>query len=450
MEETRKRFRTSSPPLEVPTPINRVEENLPVYGALRLNPSDGNCLPFEVYNDELHAINSFLHTGKADPALLNSLLINPYDAQVFPSFSLTNRIKDLPGIITVRAKANGKYSIAENPKLPSFGEAFNWNNVILAGGSALSFIKDQRIFGDYDLFLYGLDDAAARLKIQEILSHFQSHGVTKALIRTDRVITLITQDFGTVQIILRLYSHPAEVLLGFDLPCVRLFYNGTGFWMLKSCLNAIVNGYNLATSYQPFRTGSYENRLVKYYTRGFDIRVLSFQPEKVDPAIFEGNFMALKERNGLAKLLFMLKYNISNSKSYSELRGDYDPFSLLFDFIQDMHVPGEESSHYVLDLNDFIMAVVDFYLNKPSFLIEFDPSKWHRIFDGTWTTQVFYDAANKAPHSTIIRALNDHLDTRNVKNVRPEVGPLRFIGSFQEYLRSLPEPSSWYVQAYRQ
>ena len=48
-----------------------------------------------------------------------------------------------------------------------------------------------------------------------------------------------------VQVVLRLYTSPAEVLLGFDVDCACCGYDGTAVWALPRCLRALKTGINV-------------------------------------------------------------------------------------------------------------------------------------------------------------------------------------------------------------
>jgi len=72
---------------------------------------------------------------------------------------------------------------------------------------------------DIDLFLYGLDEQAALAKLQNIVETVQGNAPHDSyVVRTAHAITIVTgYPYRHVQIILRLYKSPAEILMGFDL-----------------------------------------------------------------------------------------------------------------------------------------------------------------------------------------------------------------------------------------
>ena len=76
-----------------------------------------------------------------------------------------------------------------------------------------------------------------------------------------------------LQVILRLYRTPSEVLHGFDVDCCSVGYDGK-LWMTQRALHAIWNGWNTVNFGR--LSPSYERRLAKYGTRGMAIKVPNF------------------------------------------------------------------------------------------------------------------------------------------------------------------------------
>ncbi len=417
---------------------------------LRLNPSGPEIFPNEQFPQEDAAIQMFLRNGSVPNENLNNLVFNPY--LNLESFSTQNYIPDLPGIITSREDLSKKIRSGERYMIKTpqdFEEAkdritfpeFNWNNVVVAGGYALRMIGNSAnqflIHGqsDIDFFLYGLTPEQGLLKLREMVEYFKRlytedeegpYGEDRIIIRTDRSLTFIIPGLPAIQIILRLYSHPVEVLLGFDLPCVRVMYDGQNVWMTGSARNSIVNRYNLLTGYQPFRTGTYESRALKYVRRGYDIRVINFQPARIDPTILQGPPSKIFELEGLARLLFSLKYTQKqDTKSYASVQ-DYDPLRHIVgdvvDFLNDSDFPNTKR------YSDTFFTI---YMKKPFFNIAFTTDQWETVFQ------------NWNPRTTFVSP------EYNGPPLPPsEVGPLRFIGSLSEYLHSLTKAPAWECQAY--
>src|SRR3990167_964216 len=200
-------------------------------------------------------------------------------------------------------------------------DALKWDNVFVAGGSVLGCLlptgnavskKERRVYyhqnayksSDIDIFIYGLSAEQGNRKLIEI---FES--VKLAIAGTEDVIcfrslhavTIVSRfPYRHIQIILRLYKSPAEVLMGFDIDACSVGYDGKDIWMTPRAHHAIVKQQN--TIDMTRRSPSYEMRLAKYLERGFSIQIPSLDKSRIDPQIFEKRFDQVK---GLAKLLLL-------------------------------------------------------------------------------------------------------------------------------------------------
>lgn len=199
--------------------------------------------------------------------------------------------------------------------------SFSWENVVLAGGAVLAcvlpapatcrgdlvalkayFQEDNRWSGaDVDLFLYGLSPDAATAKTLSLLDFFRTHSTSRRtlFIRTEHAITI---ECGTrrVQIILRLYTSPAEIIMGFDLDSCAAFYNGKQVLCMPRCARALRYGMNLI---DPSRQSpSYVHRLVKYAKRGFSVGVPGLDRNIINCDIFR---QPLGDLGGLARLIVL-------------------------------------------------------------------------------------------------------------------------------------------------
>ena len=87
----------------------------------------------------------------------------------------------------------------------------------------------------------------------------------------------------TVQIVLRLYESPAEVLLGFDVDCCCVGYDGERVWALRRAMRAIQYCCNILNPLHAWPSkASYEYRLVKYALRGYAIAIPGMETVEVD------------------------------------------------------------------------------------------------------------------------------------------------------------------------
>ena len=87
--------------------------------------------------------------------------------------------------------------------------------------------------------------------------------------------------YRSVQIVLRLYHSPAEILAGFDIDAPCCAYDGTRVWANPRAIIAMMRQCN--TTDVTRRSPSYEVRLSKYARRGFEVYVPSLVRADIDP-----------------------------------------------------------------------------------------------------------------------------------------------------------------------
>jgi hypothetical protein len=178
----------------------------------------------------------------------------------------------------------------------SFGafKNFDWNNVFVAGGSVLACAQnpamvDSEAFdnSDIDIFIVGIDDeAAATAKLRQIYTTVcANYGRDALVIRTLRAVTILgNYPQRHIQIILKLFKSPAEVLFSFDLDACSVGYDGTDVWAMERFRRAMSKRYNLVDHTR--RSLSYESRLAKYSQRGFAVAVPTLHASRINPQKF--------------------------------------------------------------------------------------------------------------------------------------------------------------------
>ena len=196
--------------------------------------------------------------------------------------------------------AGGSVLCSVLPKSPGFSRLgrglsdpdlveFNFSSTC-ANGRRLPEDKDDKSFaeylqdvcwpnGDIDLFLHSLkDDNEASAKMRQVLVAIRkkiklSHGVEKDVLfcRTANTVTIISPPLRKIQVITRLYANKHDILNSFDIDCCCVGWDGSEVLATQRCIDALrthVNIINLEV-----RGDAYENRLLKYATRGFGIGV---------------------------------------------------------------------------------------------------------------------------------------------------------------------------------
>ena len=159
------------------------------------------------------------------------------------------------------------------PSLPMFEKRFHemtygqldgldWSNIFVAGGMVLGPLLsveekdapntvDQWKGSDIDIYVYGLDPAAANEKVCHIYDVFKANLPADApclVIRNSKTISFLTSyPNRRVQIILKKVRHPKEVLLNFDLDICAVGYDGKEVWMLPRMVRALESTYYITT-----------------------------------------------------------------------------------------------------------------------------------------------------------------------------------------------------------
>ncbi|KAE8241814.1 hypothetical protein A4X13_0g7251 [Tilletia indica] len=158
-----------------------------------------------------------------------------------------------------------------------------WSNVLVAGGGTLRCLTEPESAGqlysasDIDIFLHGLNSEAANAKLMDIemvlrrnVPDFGSHFSITRTISTVTFIPKITGGpYRKVQVVLRLFRNPGEILANFDLDQAAVGYDGQEVWVEPRAGRAIFTGYTHATMKMLRRTSA--GRLAKYSMRGYGV-----------------------------------------------------------------------------------------------------------------------------------------------------------------------------------
>lgn len=224
----------------------------------------------------------------------------------------------------------------------SLSQLADWSNVIAAGGSVQACLMPlpkaatgskramrkhfhDKAFpsSDVDIFLYGLTVEEAEHKIITIYEAVRdSVPWDVTCVRTKHTVSIHSQyPYRSVQIVLRLYSSPAEVLAGFDVDAPCCAYDGDRVWANPRSIVSMMRQSNTVDMTR--RSPSYEVRLAKYSSRGFEVYVPGLKRDEVDPTIYE---RAVSRVQGLARLLAIEKLATPEARSQyqhqrSSLRG---------------------------------------------------------------------------------------------------------------------------------
>ncbi|TFK33687.1 hypothetical protein BDQ12DRAFT_766148 [Crucibulum laeve] len=205
----------------------------------------------------------------------------------------------------------------------SLSQLVDWNHVVAAGGSVLACLTplpdsakvSKRAIrkyyhttayptSDVDLFLWGMTPEEAEVKINAIYEAVRdSVPWDVTCVRTKHTVSIHSQyPYRSVQIVLRLYSSPAEILAGFDIDAPSCAYDGERVWANPRAIVAMMRQCNTVDMTR--RSPSYEVRLAKYSSRAYEVYVPTLEREKIDPTIYERSIARME---GLARLLVLEK-----------------------------------------------------------------------------------------------------------------------------------------------
>jgi hypothetical protein len=162
------------------------------------------------------------------------------------------------------------------PDLADFD--FGTHGIVLAGGAVSAIFlrgdKEARLgaYSDFDCFLVGhKTDDAARAAVDALAGHLGAEWGRMDVYRTVNCVTFVAGQGGyrPVQVILRRYSTCAEVIHGFDIGACAFLWDGESLSMTAMGKFAAVYGANILNLQA--RRVSYENRIGRYFDRGFDL-----------------------------------------------------------------------------------------------------------------------------------------------------------------------------------
>jgi hypothetical protein len=176
-------------------------------------------------------------------------------------------------------------------RMPTTAELFSYS---LPRARALRSFRNT----DFDFFLVTKDEKEAERTIKEVDRRLtallpEELKQSRTILRTRNAVTfLMPPPYRNIQIVCRLYHSVAQILLGFDLDCCALAYNGADVVSLPRGLRALQTRQNIVDTTRQSTT--YEARLYKYARRGFAVAV----PGLDAGARFEEANDALSDKTG--------------------------------------------------------------------------------------------------------------------------------------------------------
>jgi len=191
--------------------------------------------------------------------------------------------------------------------------------IVIAGGAVLRALTSsdgirttdwwEGESSDIDMFLYCSNQEEANRIARRVFYSLAVDNERWVVVRSRGVINIHRMDEGRggrvetkVQIVLRLYDSPAEVLVGFDVDCCCCAYDGSNVWASPRCVSALKSGVNVLNPLHAWpNKPSYELRLAKYAHRGFGVSVPGIDKSRVDFDLIHQS--DLKDLKGMARFL---------------------------------------------------------------------------------------------------------------------------------------------------
>jgi len=177
-------------------------------------------------------------------------------------------------------------------------EGLDWSHVLCAGGAPLAAVLGHTKPGDplrpsdIDLFVHGCDttEEATGVMLGIITTVKRNYaqatgdGEDIHVVVSAHAVTIFpgcstTEGRLPIQIVLRSYGCPLEVLLGFDVDCCCVGFDGERPLFSGRAAVAITARRNVVDLTR--RSPTYEKRLLKYVRRGFGVLVPGFDPQTV-------------------------------------------------------------------------------------------------------------------------------------------------------------------------
>ncbi|KAJ7181063.1 hypothetical protein C8R46DRAFT_844290, partial [Mycena filopes] len=265
---------------------------------------------------------------------------------VMPLCELNRRKEGTPSIVPDIDEFKKNWGVFSEGSL---SQLFDWSDVVAAGGAVLACLtplsdeakvskRAMRKYyhstayptSDVDLFLWGLTPEQAEVKSSKIYEAVRdSVPWDVTCVRTKHTVSIHSQyPYRSVQIVLRLYSSPAEILAGFDIDAPCCAYDaGDRVYANPRAIVAIMRQCNTVDMTR--RSPSYEVRLSKYSARSFEVYVPSLVRADIDPTIYERSIVRV---SGLARLLVLEKLTSTDVRfafpeSRRKLRGRPNPLA---------------------------------------------------------------------------------------------------------------------------
>ena len=302
-------------------------------------------------------------------------------------------------------------------KYANYFSKVNYDHLLIGGGCVIGTLLQSQWDNDVDIFIYGLNQEEADQKVSELIGqiydsyqdalvsdfikkwHKEGNGkldkspeelaymlmdeAQVSNVRNKHCISL-EFDYGQkIQIILRLYKSISEILHGFDLGSSAIGYDGENVHFTSLGRFSYEYLANIVDTSR--RSTTYEKRLMKYHSRGFQIILPYLNMSKLRTDYLK---YRLPEVCQLPYFVF----------SYKNVRGNKIYLDRLLEWGQTVSKPHEEkpdSDYQPGDIDEYKV----FYLNLKNLVKNGDNYYYY-------SSRMNYDILYDPPYITVSRIID--------------------------------------------
>jgi hypothetical protein len=266
------------------------------------------------------------------------------------------------------------------PELNFIFDKEHQDNILFAGGSLSNLILNNTKDNDIDIFIYGLSEEEANLKVLSILNNIIDN-ITNAnedkynkeveakkggfvyktelkyyTTKNNNVLTLVVESPKAMkyQVIFRLYSSISEVLHGFDLGSSAIGFDGRKLYFTSLSKFSYEFRANIFDNTR--RSTSYEHRLQKYFNRGFaiilphlNLKMMLNGNDNLDyniETVCKMPFMTFTYDKIINNIIVIRRFLTSNFMSTSDYDGDYE-FDIYTIFHRNLYNLNKKTGNYL-------------------------------------------------------------------------------------------------------
>jgi hypothetical protein len=230
-----------------------------------------------------------------------------------------NKIDDLGSVVDLGAFKQAFFSKTD------VWSSIDMTNICVAGGSVAMSAHGSTKFNDYDVYLYGLNQEQADLRVKKLVDDICAYYAKDKLPNDDSRLALskkvnsldilffindekmiyhqlhrnnkqytLAKTVCKIQIICRLNSSIASILDGFDLDVSKCAFDGENVYFTEAS-KLTHETHTMKIDLSKRRRYNFESRIIKYRNRGFRLELPElYAPRNYNPANADTQYICLK------------------------------------------------------------------------------------------------------------------------------------------------------------